>query len=72
MQSTQGFCDLNLYFLPCFCCCITLFVVVAEFLDTGKLVRSKCAVTQQAVVEFMLVHHKSLLVDGRVVVVVVG
>ena len=62
--------------LICICClvffCITLFVVVAELLDRGKIVRNKRAVTQQVVVGFMLVHQQSLLVDGRVVVVVVG
>ena len=56
--------------IPCFFC-ITLFVVVAEWLDTAKLGRSKCAVIQQVIVEFILVHHRSFVVDGRVVVVVV-
>ena len=59
----------------CICCLVFLsnfVVVVAELLDTAELVRRKCAVTQQVVVEFMLVHHRSLLADGRVVLVVVG
>ena len=47
-------------------------MVVAELLDAGELVRSEQAVPRQGVVEFMLVHHRSLLVDGRVGVVVVG
>ena len=47
-------------------------MVVAELLDMGKLVKSEQAVPQQVVAEFMLVHNQSLLVDGRVVVVVVG
>ena len=63
---------LTLICIHCLVFCITLFVVVAELLDMAKLVRSKRTVTQKVVVGFMLVHHQSLLVDGRVVVVVVG
>ena len=62
-----------LIFIHClvFFSCITLFVAIAELLGMDNHIRGKHTITRQVVVNFMMVHHQSLLVDGRVAVVVV-